>query len=216
VSLRILALCIAIASSSLAGCDPESPSPAPDESVPRAVEDFCNELLESKGLVLEPRDQQALSMSLRRLADRLNAAGEGELADVALGISKGLEESRKNTGGVLYLIDGTTRSEASEVEMLLQTTAGVDSVTYVSSQAALEAFRDLYEERPEMYEALGPGDLPPAFRFSPESKGVLHEVRHRLRNHPLVEEIRSGSKFGGLGRLPGLDDEQVGILKAAC
>ena len=78
-----------------------------------------------------------------------------------------------------------------EVDALLSKTQGwaeVTSVNKVTQEEALANFKETFEERPELYEDLEQGVLPPSLQLQLKDPGMANEVAARLKQEGFSEE----------------------------
>ncbi len=82
-------------------------------------------------------------------------------------------------------------ADEGEVDALLSKTQGwaeVTSVNKITEQEALAAFRETFEEQPELYEDLDQGVLPPSLQLQLKDPNMADEVAARLKQEGFSEE----------------------------
>jgi cell division transport system permease protein len=80
----------------------------------------------------------------------------------------------------VYVTDGASPAERSELERALESTANVKSVDYISKSEALEELGRKVTETDEKIELLGINPLPDLFRVTPEDPDQLDVIEQSL------------------------------------
>lgn len=96
------------------------------------------------------------------------------------------EEARKVR---VFVADDATPEEIAELERVLSESPAAAEVEFVSKDEAYEEYRELYRDRPELTETIGPGDLPASFRLLAvdlESTADFYDL-----SAPAVDDVRA-------------------------
>lgn len=93
----------------------------------------------------------------------------------------------------VYLEDGAPEEEVDDLRVDLESRPGIADVRYVSKERAYAQFRRLYPNRPDLYDSIGPQDLPASLRVTATQADALDEVRYLLS--PVVDEVRISGDF---------------------
>jgi cell division transport system permease protein len=93
----------------------------------------------------------------------------------------------------VYLEDGATPAERSELERALEGTTNVKSVEYISKSRALEELSRKVKDTDEKLELLGSNPLPDLFRVTPDDPDQLSVIETALASQQLaaVDEVRN-------------------------
>lgn len=94
-----------------------------------------------------------------------------------------------------YLRDDATEGEINTLTQDLTQMREVTGVDYVSEDEAYEEFKKLYENQPEFYETLSPGDLPASLRIKLTDAKYTEEVAARIEGAPGVDDVRFGGEI---------------------
>lgn len=116
-----------------------------------------------------------------------------------LNIESVLSDVEERVEVIAYLEDGAHADETSALVSEVSTYPEVDSIAYVSKEAALERARADLSDYSELYADLEENPLPasvevalkPGFRES----GDVQEVARRIARFPFVEEIKYGEEW---------------------
>lgn len=71
----------------------------------------------------------------------------------------------------------------------------VRAVTYKSQTEAYAEFKRLYRNKPELYEHIQPGDLPPSLEIKTTDADLTKEVAKRIEGAPGVDDVRYGGEI---------------------
>ena len=118
---------------------------------------------------------------------------------VWLNIERVLEGAEERVEVVAYLRDDTSAEESGALMREVAAYPEVDSIRYVSREAALDRVREEFQEYEELYEDLDTNPLPasleialePGFRRSEQ----VEDVAARISRFPFVEEVRFGEEW---------------------
>jgi cell division transport system permease protein len=93
----------------------------------------------------------------------------------------------------VYLQQGASPAERSEVQSALESTANVKSVEFISKTEALEELGRKVTDTEEKLELLGTNPLPDLFRVTPEDPDQLAVIEQSLAEQQLaaVDEVRN-------------------------
>ncbi len=91
----------------------------------------------------------------------------------------------------VFLRDGASRAEIAELRESLLAMAGVREANFFSKKEAYEEFRLLYEDKPELYETISPGDLPASVRVRTTTEAAVERLGEL--SHPIIDEVRSSA-----------------------
>jgi cell division transport system permease protein len=93
----------------------------------------------------------------------------------------------------VYLKDGTTSTDRSELQRTLEGTTNVKSVEYISKSEALAELSRKVNDTPEKLELLGTNPLPDLFRVTPDDPDRLSVIESALAGQRLdaVDEVRN-------------------------
>jgi cell division transport system permease protein len=95
----------------------------------------------------------------------------------------------------VFLRDDITEPELESLRDDLDATAGVESFTYLSKEEAYQEFKDLYSDRPEIYETVPEDSLPASLRVDVEDGASIEEVALAVNGAPGIDDVR----FLGVG-----------------
>jgi cell division transport system permease protein len=90
----------------------------------------------------------------------------------------------------VFLQDGITGAQQTDVRSTLEELEVVKSVTYVDKEEAYAEFKDLYKDQPALWENIDPDVLPASFRVSLTDPDRVDVIRSKLDKNPAVEEIQ--------------------------
>ncbi|CAN5546881.1 permease-like cell division protein FtsX [soil metagenome] len=94
-----------------------------------------------------------------------------------------------------YLRDDAAPGEIQELERQVSQYREVQEVTYVSKEQAYEDFKQLYRNKPELYEPIDANVLPASLRIKLTDAGFTEDVADRIRGAPGVDEVRFGGEI---------------------
>ena len=94
-----------------------------------------------------------------------------------------------------YLRDDITPGELETLQSDVANMPQVQNVTYVSKTEALEEFKNLYPNQPELYEPLSEESLPASLRIKLVDADDTEAVAALVRGRPGVEEVRFGGEL---------------------
>jgi cell division transport system permease protein len=94
-----------------------------------------------------------------------------------------------------YLRDDASPGEIQDLQSQLAGYDKVQDVTYISKQQAYADFKQLYRNKPEFYEHIGPEDLPASLRIKLTDAKYTQEVTDLIRGAPGVDDVRFGGEI---------------------
>ena len=93
----------------------------------------------------------------------------------------------------IYLRDDATRSSIRRLEQRLAADEGVTEVEFFSKAEAYREFRELYQDRKDLWEGVPPGSLPASFRVVAADADAVERLA--AMTSPAIEEIRHSSEM---------------------
>jgi cell division transport system permease protein len=131
-------------------------------------------------------------------------------------------EVRNRVVADVYLKDGATAADRTEVRQALEGTAGVKSVAYISKQQALEELGHKVNDIQDKIQLLGTNPLPSLFRVTPDDPDRLESIIAEIApgGHPklaAVDEVRNresdtGKILSATGLVKGLGAGMAALL----
>ena len=94
-----------------------------------------------------------------------------------------------------YLRDDAAPGEIEALQSQLSGYTEIEDVAYVSKEQAYEDFKELYRNKPEFYEHIGPEDLPASLRVKLTDAKYTEEVAARIQDAPGVDDVRFGGEI---------------------
>jgi cell division transport system permease protein len=89
----------------------------------------------------------------------------------------------------VFLQDGITQAQQTDVRETLNDLEVVKSVTYVSKEQAYTEFKELYKDQPALWENIDADVLPASYRVQLTDAKRVDVIKSKLQNNPAVEEI---------------------------
>lgn len=170
------ALCVVCAATAPA-CLAEDKPPRPD---PKTA--FCTRLQERSDAAFTRKDLAFLDQEADRLASRD--------PDLARRLRKIAGAGRLEADLAIYLKKGVSVKRRRKLEKLLEDKfPKLKTYEYITSPAALRAFREKYADNPELFENLGRRDLPPYYLVEAGRESADEIRRKVVRELPYVEKI---------------------------
>jgi len=94
-----------------------------------------------------------------------------------------------------YLRNDASPGEIQTLEQQLSQYPEVQGVTYVSKEQAYAEFKQLYRNKPEFYEPIGPEALPASLRIKLTDAKYTQVVADRIEGAPGVDDVRFGGEI---------------------
>ena len=94
-----------------------------------------------------------------------------------------------------YLSPDITEGERDLLEAEVSELPQVEDVTYVSSAEALEEFKQIFQNQPELYETLDEDSLPASLRIKLHDAEDTETVAALIRGRPGVDDVRYGGSI---------------------
>jgi cell division transport system permease protein len=131
-------------------------------------------------------------------------------------------EVRNRVVADVYLTDGATAADRTEVRQALEGTAGVKSVDYISKQKALAELGQKVNDVQDKIQLLGSNPLPSLFRVTPDDPDRLESIIADIApgGHPklaAIDEVRNresdtGKILSATGLVKGLGAGMAALL----
>jgi cell division transport system permease protein len=131
-------------------------------------------------------------------------------------------EVRNRVVADVYLKDGATAADRTEVRQALESTSGVKSVEYISKQQALEELGHKVKDVQDKIQLLGSNPLPSLFRVTPDDPDRLESIIAGIApgGHPklaAIDEVRNresdtGKILSATGLVKGLGAGMAALL----
>jgi cell division transport system permease protein len=131
-------------------------------------------------------------------------------------------EVRNRVVADVYLKDGATAADRTEVRQMLEGTAGVKEVTYISKQQALEELGHKVSDVQDKIQLLGTNPLPSLYRVTPDDPDRLESIIAEIApsGHPklaAIDEVRNresdtGKILSATGLVKGLGAGMAALL----
>ena len=110
--------------------------------------------------------------------------------DLADRLRKIAEAGRLEADLALYLKKGVSAKRRRKLEKLLDDKfPKLKAYEYISSPAALRAFREKYADNPELFETLGRKDLPPYYLVDAGGEAPDDIRKKVVREFPFIQKI---------------------------
>ena len=94
-----------------------------------------------------------------------------------------------------YLSDDITEGEQQALQDEIAELPQVQEVTYVSQAEALEEFKEIFRNQPELYETLNADSLPASLRVKLHDAEDTESVAALIRGRPGVDDVRYGGSI---------------------
>ena len=94
-----------------------------------------------------------------------------------------------------YLAEDITPGEEQALDAEISALPQVQEVTHVSSAEALEEFKQIFENQPELYETLDEDSLPASYRIKLHDAEDTETVAALVRGRPGVDDVRYGGSI---------------------
>jgi cell division transport system permease protein len=95
----------------------------------------------------------------------------------------------------VFLRDDATQEEVQTLQSDIQAMDEVETVTYVSKAQAFEEFKEIYRDRPELWEVLERDALPASLRIKLTDAEDAEAIAAVLNGRPGVDEARYGGEI---------------------
>ncbi|MDQ5873945.1 MAG: permease-like cell division protein FtsX [Actinomycetota bacterium] len=92
----------------------------------------------------------------------------------------------------VFLRNDVTEGELDDLRSDLAGMPEIETFTYVSKDQAFEDFKELWADRPELYEVLPEDSLPASFRISLVDASDAEEVAARVDGSPGIDDVNFG------------------------
>ncbi len=92
----------------------------------------------------------------------------------------------------VFLRSDVTEGELDGLRSDLARMPEIETFTYVSKNQAYEEFKELYADKPELYEVLPKDSLPASFRVSLVDAADAEEVAARVEGSPGIDDVNFG------------------------
>ena len=92
----------------------------------------------------------------------------------------------------VFLRSDVTEGELDGLRSDLARMPEIETFTYVSKNQAYEEFKELYADKPELYEVLPKDSLPASFRVSLVDAADAEEVAARVQGSPGIDDVNFG------------------------
>jgi cell division transport system permease protein len=89
----------------------------------------------------------------------------------------------------VFLQDDITPAERDDIRTTLEQLEVVKGVAYVTKEEALEEFKDIYRDQPELTENVTEDVLPASFRVQLTDPNRVDVIRARFEKNPAVDEV---------------------------
>ena len=109
---------------------------------------------------------------------------------ISANINAVVAEIGKDDAIIVYMQDGTTDEEAQAFEGKLLQLNNVSSVRYISSKEALDNWKDILKEYPDLLSGIEDDYLPPSFSISVMDVGKIDETVYQLGTMREIASIR--------------------------
>ncbi|MEU8254712.1 permease-like cell division protein FtsX [Micromonospora inaquosa] len=93
------------------------------------------------------------------------------------------------TDAAVYLDNEITDQQRSAVNRALDADPAVGTVVFQSREEALEKFKKLYADEPELVDNIKPSQLPESFRITLVVRSQYAELAERVKRTPGVDEV---------------------------
>ena len=131
-------------------------------------------------------------------------------------------EVRNRVVADVYLTNGATTADRTEVRQMLEGTAGVKSVDYISKEQALEELGHKVNDVQDKIQLLGSNPLPSLYRVTPDDPDQLRSIVAEIApgGHPqlaAIDEVRNRESdtdkiLSATGLVKGLGAVMAGLL----
>ncbi len=94
-----------------------------------------------------------------------------------------------------FLYDGASFETVQALQDKIISWAEVKDVKYISKEEALERFKQLYKDQPDMWKNLSGNPLPASYRVILKNPRDVEKVAARLKKEPVVESLDYGQQI---------------------
>ncbi len=94
-----------------------------------------------------------------------------------------------------FLVDGASFDTIQALQDKIISWAEVKDVKYISKEEALERFKQLYKDQPDMWKNLSGNPLPASYQITLKNPRDVEEVASRLRKEQVVESLDYGQQI---------------------
>ncbi len=94
-----------------------------------------------------------------------------------------------------FLVDGASFETVQTLQDKIISWAEVKDVKYISKEEALERFKQLYKDQPDMWKNLSGNPLPASYQITLKNPRDVEKVASRLRKEPVVESLDYGQQI---------------------
>lgn len=94
-----------------------------------------------------------------------------------------------------FLVDGASFTTVQALQDRIISWAEVKDVKYISKEEALERFKQLYKDQPDMWKNLSGNPLPASYQITLKNPRDVEKVASRLRKEPVVESLDYGQQI---------------------
>lgn len=94
-----------------------------------------------------------------------------------------------------FLVDGASFDTIQALQDKIISWAEVKDVRYISKEEALERFKQLYKDQPDMWKNLSGNPLPASYQITLKNPRDVEKVASRLRKEQVVESLDYGQQI---------------------
>ncbi len=113
---------------------------------------------------------------------------------------------------VIYMQDGTTEEEAKTFAGKLLELSNVSAVKFQSSEEALNNWKEILSEYPDLFHGIDPDFLPPSYSISIRDLEKMDETVYQLESMPEISSVRQMADL--VGRLVNIRNTVTATLYA--
>ncbi|HEV8421123.1 MAG TPA: permease-like cell division protein FtsX, partial [Actinomycetota bacterium] len=114
----------------------------------------------------------------------------------------------------VFLQDDVSDAQRSEIETVMKSLPGVESIAYESKEQAFQRFKEIFKNQADLVENVSPSSLPASLRVTLKEDGTIQPVREALANKPGVDRVVE-NVAGSLVFLPGRVSTEAASLARA-
>ncbi|MBI2704240.1 MAG: ABC transporter permease [Actinobacteria bacterium] len=120
----------------------------------------------------------------------------GMALTVNLGVNKATQRWQGGIEFIVFINPGATTEQVGAVDKALRESPEVEKLTYVDQNQAMEEFRSLFANQPELIDTVTPDILPPSYRVVPlnKSSDTVEALSEQYRGKPGVKSVVSATE----------------------
>ncbi|HVL81992.1 MAG TPA: permease-like cell division protein FtsX [Actinomycetota bacterium] len=143
-----------------------------------------------------------VAASLTAAVSLLLLGGVLTLGDLVRGFTFHIEEGVEVS---VFLVDDITAEQQTEIQRQIEDLEVVRGTTFVSKADAYEEYKEIFRDKPVMWESVSEDDLPASFRVHMRDPERVDMVKSRLQGNPRIDDIEDHREaVGRIVRVTGM------------